>query len=175
MDPRAFISTGTEQHAVESIYLDADPQKKRISDLQGRFRCHQLLESVKSSRSSTWISLPYHTILGSRNSLWREYTCRSFRDTVTLHLATYHIVQGAISLRFIAPWQQDHLLAATQLQPSRLLEKSGICFASTNYHPARLDFRVYSNATVYCYLICCFTAAVHSSVAIHLARRNYLD
>ena len=72
--------------------------------------------------------------------LMLEYNCRRFRDTVTLDLVTCHIVQGAIRLRFKAPWQQDHLLAATQFQSSRLLENSGICSASTDYHAARLDF-----------------------------------
>lgn len=69
-----------------------------------------------------------------------EYTCRSFREMVTINVATYHIIQRATRLPFVAPWQQNHLLAATQLQPLRLLENSGICSASTDYMQPCLDF-----------------------------------
>lgn len=80
------------------------------------------------------------------NYLWPEtlllleYNFRRFRDTVKPDLVTCHVVQGAIRLRFKAPWQQVHLLAATQLQSSRRPNNVGICSASTDYYAARLDF-----------------------------------
>ena len=77
-----------------------------------------------------------------------EYTCRSLCEMVTINVATYHRIQRAIRLPFIAPWQQSHLLAATQLQTIRLLKNSGICSASTDYVQPVWISHVYSNATV---------------------------
>ncbi len=72
MDSRPLLSTATERQAEESMDFGANPQRGRSNNPQRQFQCHQLLESQKSSRSSTWTFTLYHSILVARNSFVAE-------------------------------------------------------------------------------------------------------